>query len=207
MTVCFRTSNPKIRDVKKMKLAVVVIALASAAHALRPTMDRRAMLGAVSSGVVVGTAQAASAAAVKPCTAGANNCWSTASTDKNAMKPWAFPKGAKKSDAISQLQEVVGAYPQAGQADVDKGGWTYAVDSLASDGYARLEFKSGIGNFAKFFNGGKPFVDDLEFSVGDSAVGVRSSSRVGDSDFDVNKKRLNYIAQGLRAKGWDAPGV
>ena len=109
---------PKIRDVKKMKLAVV-IALASAAHALRPTMDRRAMLGAVSSGVVVGTAQAASAAAVKPCTAGANNCWSTASTDKNAMKPWAFPKGAKKSDAISQLQEVVGAYPQAGQADVD----------------------------------------------------------------------------------------
>ena len=35
-----------------MKLAVV-IALASAAHALRPTMDRRAMLGAVSSGVVV----------------------------------------------------------------------------------------------------------------------------------------------------------
>jgi hypothetical protein len=28
-----------------------------------------------------------------------------------------------------------------------------------------------------------------------------------DSDFSVNAKRLNYIAEKLCAKGWDAPGV
>ena len=184
---------------------LVVLSLSTGAAALQ--LSRRDLAQAIGIGAAATLAPVANAADIKACQKGANNCWSTASTDKNAMKPWAFPKGTKKSDAIGQLQAVVGAYPQAGQADVDKGGWAYAVDSLASDGYARLEFKSGIGNFAKFFNGGKPFVDDLEFSVGDSAVSVRSSSRVGDSDFDVNKKRLNYIAQGLRAKGWDAPGV
>jgi len=31
---------------------------------------------------------------------------------------------------------------------------------------------------------------------------VRSSSRVGATDFGVNAKRLNYIAAGLRKKGW-----
>jgi uncharacterized protein (DUF1499 family) len=43
--------------------------------------------------------------------------------------------------------------------------------------------------------------------VSDGYAAVRSSSRVGDSDFSVNAKRLNYIAEKLRAKGWDAPGV
>jgi hypothetical protein len=32
---------------------------------------------------------------------------------------------------------------------------------------------------------------------------VRSSSRVGTTDFGVNAKRLNYIARGLRSQGWD----
>jgi uncharacterized protein (DUF1499 family) len=30
---------------------------------------------------------------------------------------------------------------------------------------------------------------------------------VGDSDFGVNPKRINYIAKGLREKGWAAEGV
>ena len=76
-----------------------------------------------------------------------------------------------------------------------------------SAGYARLEYKSGIGNFAKFFNGGRPFIDDLELSIASNGVSVFSSSRVGDSDFGVNGKRINYIASALRAKGWTAPGV
>ena len=38
-------------------------------------------------------------------------------------------------------------------------------------------------------------------------VAARSSSRVGDSDFGVNAKRVNYIAKGLREKGWTAAGV
>eukprot|EP00965_Chrysotila_dentata_P010407 338787-Pleurochrysis_carterae.AAC.2 len=32
------------------------------------------------------------------------------------------------------------------------------VDELADKGYMRIEFRSGLGNFAKFLNGGKPFV-------------------------------------------------
>ena len=81
------------------------------------------------------------------------------------------------------------------------------VATLVSDGYARLEFKSGIGNFAKFLNGGKPFVDDLELQLSDGGLAVKSASRVGDSDLGVNAKRLNYIAAKLREKGWTAPGV
>jgi len=93
-----------------------------------------------------------------------------------------------------------------GQDGVDKGGWAYAVDQLDDAGYARLEFKSGIGKFAKFFNGGKPFVDDLELSLQNGEVKVKSSSRIGKSDFGVNGKRLNFIAGQLRAKGWEASG-
>ena len=102
---------------------------------------------------------------------------------------------------------MIDSYPQAGQSGVDLGGWAFADDEIASTGYARLEFKSGIGNLAKFFNGGKPFVDDLECNIEENGVCLRSSSRVGDSDFGVNSKRVNWIAEKLRAKGWNAPGV
>lgn len=142
-------------------------------------------------------------AAVEPCAVGANNCHSTAS----AMKPWKWPTGTSRDVAIKELRTVIEAYPKEGQDGVDQGGWSFAVDDLSSKGYARVEFLSGIGNFAKFFNGGKPFVDDFEVSVEDDKVSVRSSSRVGDSDFGVNAKRINYIASGLRAKGWEASGV
>ena len=83
------------------------------------------------------------------------------------------------------------------------GGWTIVEDDLAGSGTARVEYKSGIGNFAKFFNGGKPFIDDLKLEIADSgAVEVRSSSRVGESDLDVNRKRLVYLGKALTAKGW-----
>jgi hypothetical protein len=108
------------------------------------------------------------------------------------------------------LTAVLESYPQQGQADVDKGGWTVVSNDLAdpTSGTAALEFKSGIGNFAKYFNGGKPFVDDFKLQIdtdNTNAVQVRSSSRVGDSDFNVNQKRLQYLANALKEKGWDAP--
>lgn len=174
-------------------------------------------------------------AAVPACPKGSNNCLSTAGpTSVGKLTPWKFPAGMSKPAAVASLRSVLQAYPQEGQAGVDLGGWSFADDQasrlparstrpvpepltprfppprssqLASSGYARLEFKSGIGNFARFFNGGKPFIDDFEVSVGDGAVDVRSSSRIGDSDLGVNTKRVNYIAAALRAKGWDAPGV
>lgn len=182
----------------------VLLATLSVAGALQlpAQIDRRAMLARAASAAVA--IPAAAFADVKPCPKGANNCWSTASVDKRSMAKWTFPAGADKAAATASLKEAIAAYPQAGQAGVDLGGWSVAEEA---SGYARYEFKSGIGNFAKFFNGGKPFVDDFEVSVEDGFVAVRSSSRVGDSDFDVNAKRINFIAAALRAKGWDAPGV
>ena len=150
----------------------------------------------------------AASAALKPCSNGANNCYSSANTNKNKISTWSWPSSTSRADAVKQLREVLEAYPQAGQGGVDGGGWDLKVDELAASGYAKFEFKSaGTGNLAKFFNGGKPFVDDLEVAVEDSSVCLRSSSRVGDSDFGVNFKRLNYIASGLREKGWTAPDV
>ena len=212
-------------------LRTLLCTLAVTAGALKlpaAQFDRRAALArAATAGLVI---PAAASASVSACPNGANNCWSTSGSGKNTMQKWVFPAGTDKAAAVKSLQEVVSAYPQAGQGGVDLGGWSVAEDALAERGYARYEFKSGIGNFAKFFNGGKPFVDDLELSVEDGFVGVRSSSRVGDSDFGVNVragvpsralqttphppslhalqgKRVNYIASGLRAKGWQAPDV
>jgi hypothetical protein len=87
------------------------------------------------------------------------------------------------------LKQVLSAYPQEGQDNVDGGGWVIAEDDLDSKGTARVEYRSsGKGNFAKFFNAGKPFVDDLLIEVGNGAVELRSSSRIGESDFGVNTK-------------------
>ena len=147
-------------------------------------VDRRAALTRAASTAALAIPMASSA--LSPCPSGANNCWSTAGPGKNEVTKWRFPAGTDKAKATTVLREVLDAYPQAGQAGVDLGGWSVAENALSDKGYARYEYKSGIGNFAKFFNGGKPFIDDLEVSVEDGFVCVRSSSRVGDSDFGVN---------------------
>ena len=138
--------------------------------------------------------------ALELCDPKANNCVRTT---------WTPPAGTSKSDAIQGLRAALEAYPQQGQSDVDGGGWTIAVDDLKGSGTARVEYRSsGKGNFAKFFNGGKPFVDDLKLEVDDTGiVQVKSQSRVGDSDFGVNGKRVNYLAAILSAKGWNAPAI
>ena len=63
-------------------------------------------------------------------------------------------------------------------------------NDLSASGTARVEYKSsGKGPFAKLFNGGKPFTDDLRIEVGsDGVVQIKSNSRVGDSDLGVNTK-------------------
>ena len=182
--------------------SATALKLPGAAHAGR----RAALTSGGAALVSTILAPKAAQAAVSACPGGANNCYSTVSTGKNKMPMWTWPSGEDKASALKTLQSVVEAYPQQGQGGVDLGGWSVAEGDFAS-GNVRLEFKSGVGNMAKFFNGGKPFVDDLSFSAEASGVAVKSSSRVGDSDFGVNGKRLNYIAQALQAKGWEAPTV
>ena len=138
------------------------------------------------------------ALAIQACPPGSKNCIRTT---------WTPPAGMSKSVVAETLRAVIKSYPQEGQNGVDCNGWTIVVDEL--DGpvsKARVEFRSCVGFFAKLVNAGQPFIDDLELEVGDGGtVQVRSSSRIGESDLGVNKKRLDYLGDALRAKGWGVP--
>lgn len=178
-------------------IILFVSTLSSAgAYTIKPqnTAGRREMLQQVGAGALGLIAIANPANALDACPKGSNNCL----TEK-----WTAPSG---TDASASLKKVIESYPQEGQNKVDLGGWTVVEDGFAPGKVVSIEYKSGIGNFAKFFNGGKPFVDDLKLAIGaDGVVDVRSSSRIGDSDLGVNQKRLAYIVDSLRKEGWDVP--
>ncbi len=73
-----------------------------------------------------------------------------------------------------------------------------------------MEYRSsGKGTFAKLFNGGKPFIDDLVIESASDGRGFefRSASRLGDSDFGVNGKRLGFIGGLLKENGWNGVGI
>jgi Protein of unknown function (DUF1499) len=133
-------------------------------------------------------------ATVPACPKGSKNCIRTA---------WIAPAGTSTKDISKTVGTIFESYPQSGQADVDLGGWTNVEGKLlAGDTSAKYEYSSGVGKFAKFFNGGKPFIDDVLIEINDTNVDIRSSSRVGDSDFDVNKLRLQYLGQKVKDLGW-----
>jgi len=144
------------------------------------------------------TVSATQSYALEACPPGSNNC---------IRVTWTPPAAASKSVSIATLREALQAYPQQGQQGVDCNGWVVITDDLdGPSGKAKIEYKSCVGFFAKLVNGGKPFIDDLKLEIDDSgAVQVRSSSRVGDSDLGVNKKRVDFIGDILRAKGWNVP--
>jgi hypothetical protein len=134
-----------------------------------------------------------SEAVVTSCQARSKNCLTTR-----------WSSGAGKISG-ADVTAILNTYPQEGQNGVDLGGWKFVENNLANGGSAKVEYKSGIGTFAKFFNGGQPFVDDLTVEVTDGVVTIKSASRIGDSDLGVNQKRLQYLAAQARSKGWDAP--
>ena len=139
-----------------------------------------------------------SALAIDACPKGSKNC---------LRQTWTPPGSTAAADAASQLRDVLNAYPQEGQEDgkVDGGGYTIVSDS---DGAFKVEYRSsGKGFFAKSFNGGKPFIDDLVIEPDGSSFEFRSASRLGDSDFGVNGKRLAYIGAALKEKGWTGVGL
>ena len=173
-------------------------------HTTQSAISRReALSNALTSVAVVSLPGAANA--IKACPPGSNNC---------LRQTWTPPSSASAADAVDQLRGALSAYPMEGQEDgkVDGGGYTVVSDTLGSDassGSIAVEYRSsGKGTFAKLFNGGKPFVDDLVIEANSSgAFDFRSSSRVGDSDFGVNGKRLSYIGGLLMGKGWSGVGV
>ena len=53
------------------------------------------------------------------------------------------------------------------------------------------------------------FIDDVEFwfpGGGKTNVEYRSASRIGESDGDVNRKRIKALREELQKKGWKSVG-
>ena len=128
---------------------------------------------------------------------GKTNCFSTTGDDlledrlthgaDTLIKPWLPP--ADDATPFDTLVAQVKAY-EPGQGFIDGGGFQVVKQTGT---YLYLQFEALK----------KGYLDDVEFFITeDRSVQVRSSSRVGSSDFGVNAKRLNYIAAGLRDKGW-----
>jgi uncharacterized protein (DUF1499 family) len=76
--------------------------------------------------------------------------------------------------AIQRVAQAVGAQPRA-QVVEHKGAYLYAEFSTALMG----------------------FTDDVEFHADGKVVHVRSSSRLGIRDFDVNRKRVEALRAAL----------
>ena len=127
---------------------------------------------------------------------GKPNCFSTTGDElledriltgvDTLIKPWRPPAG--DAAPFKSLVKAVKAYAP-GQGFIDGGGFQVVKES---ESYLYLQFEALK----------KGYIDDLEFALRGGLVDVRSSSRVGQTDFAVNAKRLNYIAAALRKDGW-----
>ena len=194
-------------------LEVIVTSSALWANALvLPSVDppskRREVLGAAPSllAPLVVITLPSSATALEGCGRSSHNCIRTA---------WIAPSSVTTPDEVAQIiRDVLNTYPQQGQNGVDCNGWRIVNDALESKSDAAiitLEFKSCVGPAAFAINLGQPFIDDLmleigqEDSTGNMKVNVLSKSRMGSSDLFVNRKRLMYLGNKLKGKGWNVP--
>ena len=141
-----------------------------------------------------------------PCQPLKKNCWSTEDTQSRRLARWVPPPNRSSADAILQdIESVINSYPQKGQNVVDKGGWKLA-DRQKNDAngvtYLRYEFVSG--RFGYMDDLEIRVVDDKKSGGGDGVVqiSVRTASREGGYDFNVNAVRIDFIQAALQEKGW-----
>lgn len=103
------------------------------------------------------------------------NCVSTQDTrEKFSLAPFILTKEAN----IDAIERAALQLPGAKTA-------------VSDEGYLRIECTSKILRF----------VDDLELKMTDGLLMVRSESRVGYSDFGVNRKRAEQLRDILKAEG------
>lgn len=103
------------------------------------------------------------------------NCVSTReSRDKFALAPYILRSGV----TLEQVERVALALEGAQTAQ-------------KTDDYLRIECTSRIMRF----------VDDLELKIANDHLLVRSESRVGYSDFGVNRRRAEELRKKLQASG------
>jgi Protein of unknown function (DUF1499) len=195
-----RNNNETAVAIMKLSSISLIPIFVGCASAL--SVDRRAALTQAAASVAIPSfasvvgAFPANAAAVPACPPNSSNCIRTT---------WTVPADRSPKNIGESMVAILNSYPQEGQNKVDLGGWKVAEGDLIKTGKARVEYISGIGNFAKFFNGGKPFVDDLDIEIVGNSIELRSASRIGESDFDVNKKRLQFLGSKAKAFGWTVP--
>lgn len=122
------------------------------------------------------------------------NCISTAeeANDQSHFVPaWTYGKKSK-AEAMQEVKEAVSACTEA----CDK----FAPEIVkVTDNYIYATYQS------PFFG----FVDDVEFYFpdGKNTVEYRSASRLGESDGDVNRKRIRALRKDLEKRGqWQSVG-
>ena len=110
-----------------------------------------------------------------PCPDRPNCVSSLAEDDDNRVEPLAFE--GEPEEALARLRRIIEEMPRATVDEVD-------------GAYLKARFKSRVFGFT----------DDLELLVDAQAgvVHVRSASRVGYSDFGVNRKRVEEIRSRFR---------
>ncbi|KAK7260242.1 hypothetical protein RIF29_26130 [Crotalaria pallida] len=123
------------------------------------------------------------------------NCVSTSENVSDLTHyapPWNYnPEGRKnpvsKEEAMEELIEVI-------ESTTTPFKFTPRIVERKED-YIRVEYQSSILGL----------VDDVEFWFRPgkgSTVEYRSASRVGNFDFDLNRKRIKALRQELEKKGW-----
>ena len=101
------------------------------------------------------------------------NCVNSQASDaQHAIKALALLGTPEQTQA--RLKALLSAEPQARVVE-------------EAPGYLRAEYSSKLMRF----------VDDVEFMIGATAVEVRSASRLGYADFDVNRERIEQLRQRL----------
>jgi uncharacterized protein (DUF1499 family) len=101
------------------------------------------------------------------------NCVNSQASDaRHAIKPLPLKGSAEETQAL--LKALLSEEPRVSLVE-------------EAPGYLRAEFSSKLMRF----------VDDVEFMIGASAVDVRSASRLGYADFDVNRERIERLRQRL----------
>lgn len=99
------------------------------------------------------------------------NCVCTADSDQqHKIEPLRF--AGSPAEAMQKLKSVIGNMPRTSVVTAD-------------DNYLHVEFKSLLFRF----------VDDVEFAIEPDSrqIQFRSASRVGYSDFGVNRRRMESI--------------
>jgi uncharacterized protein (DUF1499 family) len=85
-----------------------------------------------------------------------------------------------------------------------------AVSSLSPDGFTpKIVSKTGDYLYAEYESPTFGFIDDVEFWFPSDKPGIveyRSASRVGESDGNINRKRIKALREALQKKGWRSIG-